>query len=65
MLARFRSYRTFWIVAFLSIALDWWSKYLVVHHIPFGTYFEENLEQLPIHLTSWFWLVHVGNKGAA
>jgi signal peptidase II len=65
MLARFRPYLTFWLVAGLAIFFDWWSKYLVVRHIPFGTYFEENIAQPPIHLTGWFWLVHVGNKGAA
>lgn len=65
MLARLRLYRTFWVLGALAIVLDWLTKWLVVKYLPFGTYFIENPAQPPVQLTSWFWLVHVGNKGAA
>ncbi|MGA0133586.1 MAG: signal peptidase II, partial [Opitutales bacterium] len=64
-MSRLRPYPTFWLVAFAALAADVVSKLLVVRAIPFGSYYPGDPERSPVELLSWFWLVHVGNKGAA
>lgn len=65
MLSRLRAYRSFWVICVAAIVVDIATKLLVVRHIPFGTYFSQDLSRPPIMLFDWFWIVHVGNKGAA
>ncbi len=60
-----RPYLIFWTVALAAFAADVGTKLLVVRSIPFGTYFPGDPERSPVELLPWFWLVHVGNKGAA
>ena len=65
MLSRLRPYLSFWAVCVVAIAVDIATKLLVVRHIPFGTYFSQDLSRPPIMLFDRLWIVHVGNKGAA
>ncbi|MEI6284772.1 MAG: signal peptidase II [Opitutae bacterium] len=62
---RFRPYRTFWCVTGVSVLLDWLTKVWVTQTVPFGAYFLDDPERQPIIIFSRFWIVHVGNKGAA
>ena len=39
--SRFRPYLTFWVVAVVALAADLATKWLVVRHLPFNTYFPE------------------------
>jgi signal peptidase II len=48
-----------------SLLLDWLTKLWVTRTIPFGSYFLDDPDRQPIIIFSRFWLVHVGNKGAA
>jgi signal peptidase II len=63
--SRFRPYLTFWVVAVVALAADLATKWLVVRHLPFNTYFPEADGTGPIQLLPRLWVVHVGNKGAA
>ena len=63
--SRFRPYLTFWVVAVVALAADLATKWLVVRHLPFNSYFPEAAGAGPIQLLPRLWLVHVGNKGAA
>ena len=64
-LNRLMPYRTFWVIALSVLVFDILTKFWVVQHIPYGTYFLEDPERPPLVIFSRFWLVHVGNKGAA
>ena len=65
MFARLRPYLSFWTVCVAAIVTDVATKLLVVRHIPFGAYFGDDPDRAPIFVFPWFWIVHVGNKGAA
>lgn len=65
MLARFRPYLTFWTAFVAVLVADVGTKLWVVRHIPFGTYFAGDPERPPLVILERFWIVHVGNKGAA
>ncbi|MFM7208631.1 MAG: signal peptidase II [Verrucomicrobiota bacterium] len=66
-----RPYLTFWTVGFAALAADVGTKLLLVRRFPirFENDWVYNLsadpERSPIEVSPWFWIVHVGNKGAA
>ena len=65
MASRLRPYLVFWGVATAALAVDIWTKLLVVRHLPFNTYYPDAAGEGPVQLGSRLWIVHVGNKGAA
>jgi signal peptidase II len=71
MLARLRPYLSFWTVCVAAFVVDVATKLLVVRHFPLRfpddwVYFAStDPERSPITVFPWFWIVHVGNKGAA
>lgn len=65
MLARLRPYLSFWSVVAGVFILDVLTKLWVVSTIPFGAYYLDDPERAPLVVFSRFWIVHVGNKGAA
>ena len=59
---RFLAYRRLWVFGVVFFALDQATKYLIVTHLPFGSYGPAaHFEIFPGFLN----LVHVGNTGAA
>jgi signal peptidase II len=59
---RIWAYRWFVLLAVSIFVLDQFTKQLIVHHLPLGSYYPpENLPVIP----GFFNLVHVGNTGAA
>lgn len=58
-------YARLFIVALLVLVLDQWSKAWIVTNIPYGTY-RVGFEQPPYTvIEGFFYIVHIGNKGAA
>lgn len=49
----------------IAVLVDWLTKLWILKSIPFGAYFLDDPERAPIIIFSRFWLVHVGNQGAA
>ncbi|HYC70542.1 MAG TPA: signal peptidase II [Opitutaceae bacterium] len=60
-LVRFLAYTRLWALAALVVALDQFTKALVVARLPFGTYGSEQTAVIP----GFFYLAHVGNTGGA
>jgi signal peptidase II len=62
-MARVSAYRLLWFIALGILALDQLTKFLIAAKLPFGTYgeFAGAITVIP----SFFYLVHVGNPGAA
>jgi signal peptidase II len=58
---RVAAYRAFWWLAGLVLLLDQASKAWIVARLPYGTYGEGGIDVLP----NFFYLIHVGNTGAA
>jgi lipoprotein signal peptidase len=56
------AYRVFWALALTVLLLDQLSKLWIVARLPFGTYGEPGAIRL---VRNFFYLVHVGNTGAA
>jgi signal peptidase II len=71
MFVRLRPYLSFWTVCVAAIVADVATKLLVVRRFPLRfpddwVYFAgPDPERSPIAVFPWFWIVHVGNKGAA
>lgn len=61
-LQRAQAYRTFWIIAAVVFAIDQLSKLWLAKTLPFGTYGEPASIRV---IRGFFYIVHVGNTGAA
>ncbi|MDB6093787.1 MAG: lipoprotein signal peptidase [Verrucomicrobia bacterium] len=61
-LRRAQAYGVFWVLAAGVFLADQVSKYLIGARLPFGTYGEPGA--IPV-IRNFFYLVHVGNTGAA
>lgn len=67
-----RPYLTFWTVGLAALAADVGTKLLLVRRFPpprfendWVYHLSADPERSPIVVFPWFWIVHVGNKGAA
>ncbi|HEX2854113.1 MAG TPA: signal peptidase II [Opitutaceae bacterium] len=60
---RLLAYRLLLILAAVVLALDQLTKQWIIHRLPFGTY-GEGFGAIPV-IRDFFYLVHVGNTGAA
>lgn len=58
---RARAYSRLWVLAAFVLALDQFSKALVVARLPYGTFGNEQTAVIP----GFFYLAHVGNTGGA
>lgn len=58
---RLLAYTRFWILATIVLALDQFTKALVIARLPFGTYGSEQTAVIP----GFFHIAHVGNTGGA
>ena len=65
MFSRLRPYTSFWSVTVGVFIMDVLTKLWVVRSIPFGSYYLDDPERMPLVIFSRLWIVHVGNKGAA
>jgi signal peptidase II len=64
-LARLLPYRLLLILATATLALDQATKFWVAAHIPFDSLHSHDVGQDLIVIPGFFWLIHVGNTGAA
>ena len=62
---RIRAYRLLWIIALTLFALDQLTKLWVVQNIPFSHYHDHDNIQDIVVIPGFFYLIHVGNTGAA
>ena len=62
-LQRVRAYRLLWLIAISLLVLDQVTKMLITEKLPFNTYTEA--EGAITVIPDFFYLVHVGNTGAA
>ncbi len=60
---RLGAYRLLWVLAALVFAFDQLSKFWIIGRLPYGTY-GESAGAIPV-VRDFFYLVHVGNTGAA
>ncbi len=60
--SRLAAYRTLWALSVLVFVLDQISKVAIAARLPFGTYGEPDAINV---IDGFFYLVHVGNTGAA
>jgi signal peptidase II len=62
---RIHAYRLLWIIAVSLFALDLLTKLWVVENIPFNPYHDhDGLQDITV-IPGFFYLIHVGNTGAA
>jgi signal peptidase II len=62
---RIQAYRLLWIIAASLLALDQLTKLWVVENIPFNPYHDhDGLQDITV-IPGFFYLIHVGNTGAA
>ncbi len=62
---RIQAYRLLWIIAASLLALDQLTKLWVVKNIPFNPYHDhDGLQDITV-IPGFFYLIHVGNTGAA
>jgi len=57
-------YNKLFIVALVALLLDQLTKWIIIQQIPYGSYYPSDPNVVPVW-DSIFYLVHIGNKGAA